>query len=174
MGHLETAMRALSGSLELIDQVSTLSELAQEEVSVCDLKAVLDEVVDSHASQAAAEGVGLSYEGCEGSVRGGPLLEALFGNLITNALKHSNADTIAVQCRREADEYVVVVADDGDGLEAETAAQLLEKGVSKGESAGTGLGLYLVDQIAQSYGGHVELGDSEDGGLRVAVHLQAA
>lgn len=174
MAHLETATRALSGSLELIEQIGTLSALAQEEVGVCDLKGVLDDVVDSHASQAAAEGVDLSYEGCEGSVRGGPLLEALFGNLITNALKHSNADTIAVRCRREADEYVVVVADDGDGLETETAAQLLEKGVSEGESAGTGLGLYLVDQIARSYGGHVELGDSEDGGLRVAVHLQAA
>ena len=174
MDHLETATRALSGSLELIEQISTLSELAHEEVGVWDLKDVLDEVVDSHASRAAAEEVDLSYNGCEGSVRGGPLLEALFENLITNALKHSNADTIAIDCRREADEYVVVVADDGDGLQTETAAQLLEKGVSEGDSAGTGLGLYLVDQIAGSYGGHIELGDSEDGGLRVAVHLRAA
>ena len=174
MDHLETATRALSGSLVLIDQISTLSELGQEEVSVCDLKEVLDDVVDGYASQAAAEDVDLSYEGCEGAVRGGPLLEALFGNLITNALKHSNADSIAIRCRREDEEYVVVVADDGDGLGSETAAQLLEKGVSEGESAGTGLGLYLVDQIAQSYGGHVELGDSDGGGLRVAVHLRAA
>ena len=171
--HLETATRALSGSLELIEQISTLSELAHEEVDIWNLTGVLDGVVESHASHAAAEGVDLRYDGCEGSVRGGPLLEALFENLITNALKHSNADTIAVDCRREADEYVVVVADDGDGLQTETATQLLEKGVSKGDSAGTGLGLYLVDQIAQSYGGHIELGDSADGGMRVAVHLQA-
>ncbi len=174
LDHLETATRALSGSLELIEQISTLSELAQEEVGVCDLRSILDDVVDSYASQAAAEGVDLSYNGCEGSVQGGPLLEALFGNLITNALKHSNADTISVDCRRDGEEYVVVVADDGDGLKTETAARLLEEGVSEGESAGTGLGLYLVDQIAESYGGRIELGDSDSGGLRVAVHLQAA
>jgi len=172
--HLNTATRALSDSLELIDQISTLSELAQEEVGVWDLKAVLDDVVDSYASQAAAEGVELSYEGCEGSVRGGPLLEALFGNLITNALKHSNAETIEISCRCDGDEHVIVVADDGEGLPTETASRLLEQGVSEGESAGTGLGLYLVSEIAESYDGRVSLEDSEAGGLRVSVYLQTA
>jgi PAS domain S-box-containing protein len=55
MDHLETAKRALSGSLELIEQISTLSELGHEEVGVWDLKAVLDDVVDNHTSRAALQ-----------------------------------------------------------------------------------------------------------------------
>ncbi|MFW6321704.1 MAG: sensor histidine kinase, partial [Halohasta sp.] len=172
--HIETATRALGDAMELIEQISTLSDLAEEETEVWDLRGVLDDVVDSYASQAAAEDVDLSYDGCEGSVHGGPLLEALFGNLLNNALKHSNADTIEITCGREADEYVIVVEDDGDGLPTEAAAQLLEEGVSKGKSGGSGLGLYLVDRIANSYGGSVELGESDEGGLRVTVRLQSA
>lgn len=172
--HLDTAKRVLSDSLELIEQITTLSALAQEEIGVWNLMEVVDDVVDSYASQAAAEGVELSYDGCEGSVRGGPLLEALFGNLISNALKHANADRIEISCRRDGDEYVVVVADDGDGLATETASQLFERGVSEGESAGTGLGLYLVNEIAESYDGEVTLSESDMGGLCVTVRLQAA
>lgn len=172
--HIETATRALSDSIQLIEQTGILSGLATEETEVCPLHEVLEEVIDSYRSQAAAKGITLNYDGFQGSVLAGPLLESLFRNLIDNALTHSNADVIDISCRQDGDEYVVVVADDGDGIPTESATQLLEQGFSEGSTAGTGLGLYLVKEIANTYDGSVELDGSEAGGLRVAVQFQAA
>lgn len=172
--HIETAISALSDSIELIEKTGTLSGLGTEETEVCPLHEVLEGVIDGYRSQAAAKGITLNYDGCEGSVLAGPLLESLFRNLIDNALTHSNADVIDISCRQDGGEYVVVVADDGDGIPTETATQLLEQGVSEGSMAGTGLGLYLVAEIADTYGGSVELDSSETGGLRAVIQLQAA
>jgi signal transduction histidine kinase len=160
--------------LELIEELSMLSKLTIEEPEPWNLDDVLSTVVDTFAPQAAAEGVELEYTGCQGMVLGGPLLEALFGNLVDNAFTHANADRIEISCRQENDGYVVVVVDNGDGVPTETLDTLLEQGVSKGDSAGTGLGLYLVSEIAESYEGAVSLGESDSGGLCVTVRLTAA
>jgi len=173
-GYLSTATRVLADGMVLIEELSMLSKLTTEEPEPWDLDDVLSTVVDSYGPQADTEDVDLTYESGEGSVLGGPLLEALFGNLVDNALTHSNADRIEISCRQEADAYVVTVVDNGDGVPTETVDTLLEQGVSKGDSAGTGLGLYLVSEIAESYGGQISLAESDTGGLCVTVRLTAA
>ncbi|MFP4001865.1 MAG: ATP-binding protein, partial [Thermoplasmata archaeon] len=47
-----------------------------------------------------------------------------------------------------------------------------EKGYKYGESGGTGLGMYIVKEIVESYGGSVEVKDSELGGARFDVHME--
>ena len=172
--HLSTASRLLADSMELIEKVSMLTEVVQQDPEPWDLHAVVSDVVDSYRPQADSAGVELSYDGCEARVLGGPLLEALFGNLVANALTHANADSIAVRCRPDGDQYVVTVEDDGEGLATDRPEAVLEEGVSVGDSAGTGLGLYLVSEIIESYGGSVSLDEPADGGLSVTVRLQAA
>ncbi len=169
--YLSTASRLLDDSMELIEKVGTLTELTQQDPEPWELHTVVSSVVDSYRSRAESAGIELSYDGCEGQVLGGPLLEALFGNLVENALRHANAETITVDCWRDDEMYVVTVEDDGDGLAAESTESVFQEGVSAGETAGTGLGLYLVGEIIESYGGSISL--DEDNGLRVTVRLQA-
>ena len=171
---LSTASRLLDDSIELIDNVGTLSELTKHDPEPWALQDVISRVLDGYQPQAETASVELTAVGCTGRVLGGPLLEPLFGNLVSNALTHANADHIEIRCQRDGDEYEITVADDGDGVDGETAVTLLKKGVSKGDSAGTGLGLHLVTEVAASYGGSVSLGDSHSGGLCVTVRLQAA
>jgi len=171
---LSTASRLLDDSIELIDNVGTLSELTDDDPKPWELQEVISRVLDGYQPQAETAGVELTAEGCAGRVLGGPLLEPLFGNLVSNALTHANADRIEIRCQRDGDAYEIEVVDDGDGLTEETATTVLQKGISKGASAGTGLGLYLVTEVAASYGGSVSLGESAAGGLCVTVRLPAA
>ena len=174
VGWLSTTSRLLEDSISLIDNVGTLTKLTQDDPEPWELGEVIAKVLDGYRPQAETADVKISAEDCSCRVLGGPLLEPLFGNLVSNALTHANADCIEIHCRRDGDEYVVSVVDDGAGLATDSGADLLEKGVSEGDSAGTGLGLYLVREIVDSYGGHLSLDSSPSGGLAVTVRLQAA
>jgi signal transduction histidine kinase len=87
----------------------------------------------------------------------------LLENLFDNAVRHGDADEVAV--RAAADGFCVV--DDGAGIDEAVADSAFEAGVSTAES-GSGLGLTIVEDIAAAHGWTVEIGASEDGGTRVA------
>ena len=103
----------------------------------------------------------------------------LIGNLLDNAVKW--ADSVVMLTLRAsgappADGVLLDVEDDGPGCSPEELARLTERGVRLDESiAGHGLGLSIVKDIVDTYGGRLELGRSARlGGLRATVRLPAA
>ena len=69
----------------------------------------------------------------------------------------------------------IVIEDDGPGLAAEDRARAFARGDRLDEAVpGSGLGLAIVREIAELYGGGVELGVAGFGGLRVELTLPAA
>ena len=90
-------------------------------------------------------------------------------NLIENAARHTPAGTeIQASTRTLPDGRVeLVVADNGPGVPEDIAPTLFERFVrGAGDRGGSfGLGLAIVDAVARSHGGTVELAPSEPGGL---------
>jgi two-component system nitrogen regulation sensor histidine kinase NtrY len=68
---------------------------------------------------------------------------------------------IAVSARREGDDVVIDVIDNGIGLPKENRARLLEPYVTTREK-GTGLGLAIVGRILEEHGGRIELRDASE------------
>ena len=69
---------------------------------------------------------------------------------------------------------ILIVQDDGPGLPADQHQVVLKRGTRLDEQApGTGLGLSIVDELVKSYGGRLELGTAELGGLKVEIELPA-
>ncbi|MFW6196984.1 MAG: ATP-binding protein [Thermoplasmatota archaeon] len=99
-------------------------------------------------------------------------MDELVSNLIENSIKHSGCNRIRIEVTPREDEYIVTVKDDGKGIPDEAKEKIFERGFKEGENAGSGLGMYLVKEIVESYGGSVEVKDSELGGARFDVHLQ--
>jgi signal transduction histidine kinase len=66
----------------------------------------------------------------------------------------------------------VTVADDGPGIPEHELAVLTGDEPITQLSHGSGLGLWLVIWLAESYGGHVRFGD--DGGTTVTVTIPRA
>ena len=101
-------------------------------------------------------------------------LEDMVGNLMDNAAKWTTA---AVEVTREADgdRLRLVVDDDGPGIAESEIAEALKRGARLDEKTpGSGLGLSIVDDLAEAYGGALVLSRSPLGGLRAELDLPRA
>jgi len=89
----------------------------------------------------------------------GLLLERALVNLLDNACKHTPAGTtVELGARLAGDEVIIEVADDGPGLPAADPSALFaafRRGQSESSTPGMGLGLALVERIAQLHGGSI-------------------
>ena len=84
-------------------------------------------------------------------------LRRVLTNLLENASRHGRGEPVDVTCSRDGDELVVMVLDRGPGIPAESLGELTTKYVSVGGQRGTaGLGLWIVQQIAEAMGGRVD------------------
>jgi signal transduction histidine kinase len=101
----------------------------------------------------------------------------LLDNLIENALKYTPpGGTITVGTRSDARSALLVVLDEGPGIEPDEAERVFER-FGRGSAAagvqGTGLGLTIVRTLAQRWGGDATIGNRPEGGARVEVELPA-
>jgi signal transduction histidine kinase len=98
-------------------------------------------------------------------------LEEMLGNLLDNACKWART-RVAVSVVRDGAKLGVIVDDDGPGIAPSMRAAVLQRGVRADEAApGTGMGLAIVCDLAELYGGAIALSGSPIGGLRATLTL---
>jgi signal transduction histidine kinase len=104
-------------------------------------------------------------------------LDEILGNLIENAAKYGGGSVFVTVDPHPSDSKCGIwIEDDGPGISAADRAKLFTRGARLDtEKPGTGLGLAIVRDVAEIYGGGVELDESEDlGGLLVRLKLPRA
>jgi signal transduction histidine kinase len=104
-------------------------------------------------------------------------LDEILGNLIENAAKYGGGSVfVTVDPVPDAVWCEIWVEDDGAGIPEEEYRRMFDRGTRLDTGKpGTGLGLAIVRDVAEIYGGSVELGESEDlGGLLVRLKLPRA
>jgi two-component system sensor histidine kinase PhoQ len=81
--------------------------------------------------------------------------------------------TVAIDPAGEVQENMtLIVEDDGPGVSAENRARVLERGVRTDETVpGHGLGLAMVRETVELYGGTLSVDTSPLGGARFELHL---
>lgn len=173
-GYLESAEKGAEEGMELIEKVRTLREVGREELVEADVMAVIKNAMSENEARATEKGMEIEVNSEEPltKVKGGALLEEIFSNLINNAIRHSGGEKILIEVESEDDMVVCSVEDDGRGIPEGYEEKIFRKGFKKGETAGSGLGLSIVKEIANSYGDRVEAGTSELGGAKFVVYLQ--
>jgi PAS domain S-box-containing protein len=136
---LAAASRLQSDALVLRPDELTLDGLlttAVERVRAANSGIVIDLAVE--------EGVTLRADG-------GRLAQAV-DNLLDNAIRHGRSP-VTLGGRATDQGVEITVADAGPGVPADLAPQLFDRFATGGRTAGTGLGLYLVREIARGHGG---------------------
>lgn len=102
-------------------------------------------------------------------------LDEMLGNLIENAAKYGNG-RVFVTVKSSTEWIEIEVEDDGSGIPEAEREAIFGRGkrLDTGKP-GTGLGLGIVRDVAEIYGGEVRLEESEDlGGLLVRLKLPPA
>ncbi|MDF0489708.1 HAMP domain-containing sensor histidine kinase [Sphingomonas sp. H39-1-10] len=102
-------------------------------------------------------------------------LDEMLGNLVENAAKYGGG-SVFVTVGAQAGFVEFLIEDDGMGIPEEQRARIFDRGVRLDSGKpGTGLGMGIVRDVAEIYGGTVALEESEDlGGLLVRLRLPAA
>jgi len=105
-------------------------------------------------------------------------LEEIAGNLLDNACKWSKGQIAVTMVaeRTPSQQFLLIrIEDDGPGLTEEEARKVLRRGVRLDEKTpGSGLGLDIVKELVDVYGGSLQLKRSVLGGLLAELRLPAA
>lgn len=106
------------------------------------------------------------------------LLERLLKNLLANARRACPEGAVVIRARREADEVVIEVEDEGPGVAPGERSLIFEPfarldAARARDQGGVGLGLHLCRQIAAAHGGTVKAHGRVDGraGARFELRL---
>ncbi len=168
--------------LEIKEIVRALLDFARENAEdrhVVELEGIVRSTLDLIRRTNAHKGVELveSYEAPDLEVHAsGNQLKQVLLNLIANARQAMpNGGTVRVAVRRERNQAVVVVADDGPGIAPDVAERIFEPFfTTKRDSGGTGLGLSVSLGIAEAHGGSLTVLSQPGAGATFALRLPVA
>lgn len=97
-------------------------------------------------------------------------IEAILGNLLSNAVKYAPPESdIIVQIQQKDIECILQVCDHGKGIPTDKRKRIFEKFIrledeNTRQHKGTGLGLYIVQQIVQQHKAKIQIKDNQPSG----------
>jgi len=161
--HAALALKALEDLLQALLDVSVLEsgtiEPALQDVPLGPLLADLAREAGPSASQ---KGLALRVAASSAVVRSDPvLLRRLLGNLMSNAIKYTEAGGVLIGCRRDGYAVRIEVWDTGIGIGEDHRQHIFDDFYQVGNAArdrrlGLGLGLGIVRRTAELLGHAVE------------------
>jgi PAS domain S-box-containing protein len=137
-----------------------------------DVAEIVDDAVDAFDAADATLSVSTA-DSCRAWAD--PGLQAVVDNLLENAVHHTESEpTVEVSVTRDGEAVHLSVADDGPGIPpAEIDVVTGETDITQ-LTHSSGLGLWLVRWMIDSYGGDISFAESAIDGSRVEITLEAA
>ncbi|MEK3839042.1 sensor histidine kinase [Paenibacillus sp. FSL R7-0128] len=123
-------------------------------------------------------------KGIELTIRQGPpafvnvnqvLMSHAIANVLDNAIKYSGPGTrVSIETLVREQEAVVRISDQGIGISADELTRVQERfyrASNAGGAGGTGLGLSICKEIAEKFGGHLDIESQLGAGTTVSIRL---
>ncbi|MBC8099174.1 MAG: ATP-binding protein, partial [Armatimonadetes bacterium] len=146
----------------------------------CDIVAIVQKIAANHLVPADKQELTLATDIADDIPiihADAHMLERAITNLIDNAIKYTpNRGEIIVQVRRQSDEIIIAVKDNGLGISPDNQKLLFERHrrIPREEHKrvkGSGLGLFIVRSVAQRHGGRAWVESSEGEGSTFFISI---
>ncbi|MCK4957310.1 MAG: PAS domain-containing protein [Candidatus Cloacimonetes bacterium] len=107
-----------------------------------------------------------------GNVYADEAIYSVFTNIISNSILHGKSDKMNVEIE-SCDKYCMVrCADFGVGIPDKIKLDVFKKGFTHGATGNTGIGLYIVKQTIEEYGGKIYFEDNHPQGTISVIQLK--
>ena len=184
-GALDERLRAVNArAIDLTEALLLLSRAGQRSFTPkpVDLSLIAEEAAETLLPLAEKHGVTIETSGDITATTGSyALLLQMTTNLLHNAIVHNLPDhgTVQLSTAIGPESVILTVENTGDKLSPQLVPTLTEpfqRGTERirGDQAGVGLGLAIVESITQAHDGTLTLTPRPAGGLCVTVQLPAA
>ncbi len=167
----ERLLKEASGRVgKSVDLIRSMKELeifisSRRDLKLYNMGSTIKEVMKSYPS------IEFSIEG-RGQVLANEALSSVIDNIIANAAIHGKADRLNIKIKKARDMYEIRIADNGIGIPDEIKGRIFEEDFVFGEDAHTGVGLYIVKNAIENYGGSVRVEDNTPKGTVFVLKLK--
>ncbi len=168
--------------LDLLDFTKIRLERKEDKIERLDLEERAHLAISTIKPLAIQRNISINYEG-KGDLffEADPIdLDIMMNNLLSNAVKYNrDGGSVVLQVSNQEGKMEIAVQDSGYGMNEREVSQLFQEFVriknkrTKGIT-GSGLGLSIVQKIAELYGGHIRVESEPDKGsiFRVILPVQ--
>lgn len=109
---------------------------------------------------------------CDCTILADNAIFPVIDNIICNAVKHGQAESIVLDCYDNGKYCNIKVSDNGIGIPTHIKERIFEESFSYGTFKGTGLGLYISKKILGRYGARILVEDNDPRGTNFILELQ--
>lgn len=183
-GHRKTAERVRSNGRRMVKLLDDLSDLARARLGgglvisrePANLLSVVQKVVAEHRASHPEREIQLASAGVFDGEWDVQRIEQALGNLLANALRHGvQSSSIDVALEGSDPEFVQLAVGNQGHIPPELLPQIFQPFRSgQGNRHGSdnlGLGLYIVQKLAEAHDGRIEVSSSPEAGTRFVMTL---
>jgi signal transduction histidine kinase/HAMP domain-containing protein len=167
----------------IVDDLLDLSRLESgrwsADLTTVDVRAVAHDIFSATNASAAEKGIALETDIADDAgqiVVDRTALRQILGNLVENAVRHTDRGSVTVFAQRKPTGILIGVRDTGTGISREHVSRIFERfyraddGRSRG-AGGTGLGLAIVKHLVEAHGGHVLASSQPASGTTITAFI---
>ncbi|HEY4239034.1 MAG TPA: HAMP domain-containing sensor histidine kinase [Kofleriaceae bacterium] len=187
LGRLGAAHAEAPGLGVIVEQIDHVTRLISQLLAYArpgaahrqpiDARAAIDGAIELLAPEAARKGVALERLDARGSVSADPgQLQQVLVNVIVNAIDACSAGgRVTVAAHPGHGVVTLAIADTGHGIAPADRAQLFDPFfTNKKRGKGTGLGLWVVAELARIHGAELDVESAEGRGTTIAITWPAS
>lgn len=162
--YLDKMQKTIQRAVRVIQSIRDLESTLRGELKAVNVRKVIEEAVSKYDFKINVKGncVALADD----------FLCSVIDNIVENAIRHSKTDTIDIEITSADGFCEIRILDYGIGIPNELKDKIFEEGFRFGESANTGLGLYIVKKIVEYYGGEIWVEDNKPKGSIFIIRLK--